>query len=152
MAEKDLLDILRDPPPRMAGAEFLGRLKTAGAADVLRGWYGVAKSNKAAIGGAALGAALFASAAYKANKPDETGLSPEQKLTRAGVDAVAKKDAERTTPPGIHEELAGVGARTSKEMADVFSKRPGAAAASAGVIGAGLGAKFVPKLIKLVKR
>lgn len=147
---EELVEALVDPP-KFDGAEFLTKLKTAGLADVARVFFRQATANPVGLAGGAVGAALFGAAAYKANKPGPDGLSTEQKAFGAAADAMKKRETERTSPPSLPEEITGVGARTSKEMADVFARHPRTAALSAALIGAGLGSRVAPKLVKLIK-
>jgi hypothetical protein len=148
----ELHDILSDGPSPLAGKTFLAKLKTAGKADVFRAWYRAATSNPSALVGAGLGAALGGMAAYKVSKPGKDGLSPEQKLSRHALDAVEKREKERTSPASLPEELGTVGVRTNKEMADVFSRHPRSAAISGAVLAAPIGYTVLPRLLKLIKR
>jgi hypothetical protein len=132
--------------------EFLSKLKTASVKDAVKGFYRAATSNPAGLAGGAIAAGLGGAAAYKLSKPGADGLSPEQKATRKLLQSQEDAEKLRTESPNLRQDLQGVTVRTSKDVADVFSRHPRSAAASGAAMLAPLGYKALPKLLKLIKR
>jgi hypothetical protein len=134
--------------PREEGAAFLGKLKTAGFREAATTF---AQNNKAALVGAAVMGAAAGLAQYHAAKPRSSGLSAEQE--GANELLASHEKIEKTNPgkKGLPHDMAGIGIKTTKAIADAQAKHPVAAGLSAGAFGAATGLRLVPKLVELLK-
>lgn len=123
--------------------EGLSSEKTAGVKDQVTGaakavanWV---KTHPHELAGMGIGGGLAGVGAYLASRPGKSGLSAEQRLSRA-IDKKVPKDSD-----GFLAGLGGIASKTHKEVADLAAKHPKAMALANMPMGAALGRTIANK-------
>lgn len=149
-SDNDFIEALSDAGRKEAGADYLKKLKTSGAKEMVQ--HGIAKAlmHKPEIISALAGAALAGAGTYAMSKGGKGGKpSAEQRMARSLVSSsqtADHEDAAAGKTPKFRQAITRAAAPGISNIADVLAKHPGKAALMAAPFGATAGLRLLKSL------